>query len=76
VIAFLALVLSVVVQSIRLERERRRVAVFADRLAAERERAQASLRHSEALRDRLQAHLAAQGSETGSGPANPGPATK
>jgi hypothetical protein len=76
VIAFLALLLGVVVQSVRLERERRRVAVFLDQLAAERDRARASLRSAEALRAQLQAVLAAQGSETSSGPANPGQAAK
>src|SRR5689334_20124130 len=76
VIAFLALLFSVVVQSVRLERERRRVAVFVDQLAAERARAQASLRRAEAFRDQLQAQLAGHGSETGSGPENLGPAAK
>jgi hypothetical protein len=67
-IVFLALLLGAVIQSVLLERERRRVAVFVDQVAAEMDRARASLRKAEAVRAELQAQLAAQGGETDSGP--------
>jgi hypothetical protein len=79
VIAFLALLLGVVVQSVRLERERRRVAVFVDQLAAERARAEAQLRIYQAAIDRyrrFQARPAKQGSEAGSGPEILAPAAR
>jgi hypothetical protein len=71
VIAFLALFLGALIQSVLLERERRRVAVFVDQLAAERNRARASLRKAEAVRAELQAQLAAHGTGTDSGPKKP-----
>jgi hypothetical protein len=71
VIAFLALFLGALIQSVLLERQRRRGAVFVAQLAAEMDRARASLRKAEAVRSELQVQLAAQGKETDSGPKKP-----
>lgn len=76
VIAFLALLLGMVVESVQLQRERRRLAAFADQLAQERARAQASLRQAEAAHAELQALVAGQGSKTGSDPKKADPAAK
>jgi hypothetical protein len=70
-IVFLALLLGALIQSLLLERERRRAAVFVDQLAAEMNRARASLRKAEAVRAELQAQLAVQGTGTDSGPKKP-----
>jgi hypothetical protein len=70
-IAFLALLLGALIQSVLLERERRRVAFFVDQLAAESDRARASLRKAEAVRAELQARRAAQGTETDFVPKKP-----
>jgi hypothetical protein len=75
-IAFLALLWGAVIQSVRLERERRRLAVFADWLARERARTAASLREAAAVRDQLEALLAKEKSAAGFESGKPDPAAK
>ncbi len=75
VIAFLALLSGAILQSVLLERERRRSAVMADRLAAETARAGEALEEL-ANAEAFRAQLAKPGSKADSGPEKPDSARK